>query len=104
MSCARYIADPMAWESPGIGRSMFFLLYQTVSFFLMIFFLESGRWKSIRQALYSQTLGLVAYKMVSSDVTWLKRYVNMMRSNIEFANHAYFDILWYDSMCANITP
>ena len=63
-TCARYIANPVAWESPGIGRAIFFLVLQAVTFFLLVFFLESSYWKSIRQSLYSNTLGLVGYKMV----------------------------------------
>ena len=55
--CATYQDSPLAWESPGIGRAVLFLILQTGCYFAVIFFLESGLAKNIRQKILAQAVG-----------------------------------------------
>ena len=76
VACAYHLDNPLDWESPGIGRAAFFLLVQCGTYFLLIFLLESGLAKCLKQIFYS----LAA---VSQSTTYALNHVVRLQRNDE---------------------
>ena len=66
-SCANYHDNYLAWESPGIGKPVFFLFLQTILFFLLIFLFESGAFQAMIQLAVEGSSGSAPKTTTASD-------------------------------------
>lgn len=78
--CLYWTNDYFTWEKPGLLRLISVMLSQSIFYFILLFYVESGLWKKIKE-LFSRKIILVNTNSDSDVVEEEYRINNMISKN-----------------------
>lgn len=84
--CLDYNANPLGWESNGIGRQLVFLCVQTVAYFFILFLIESEVAHSVLQRVMKRSQKYEAYKIMLKDDSVVQEDEDVARERARLAN------------------